>query len=99
MRSCARAGARMGSAWTKPSRFTASWSVAAVNRLRATANSRRLLEVTISEIQYYFPALTYWNANIQYHGLILAALPAGASRVLDAGCGDGILAAELVDAG
>jgi SAM-dependent methyltransferase len=30
---------------------------------------------------------------------VLAALPPGASRVLDVGCGDGILAADLVDAG
>lgn len=34
-----------------------------------------------------------------YHGLVLASLPHGASRVLDVGCGDGMLAAELFDAG
>jgi len=40
-----------------------------------------------------------WNANIHYHSLVLDALPAGASRVLDVGCGDGLLSAALVDAG
>ncbi len=36
-----------------------------------------------------------WNPNIHYHGVILDAVPAGCSRVLDVGCGDGVLAAEL----
>ena len=40
-----------------------------------------------------------WNANTHYHRLVLAALPPDAARVLDVGCGDGILAAELADAG
>ena len=40
-----------------------------------------------------------WNANTHYHGLVLASLPAGASRVLDVGCGDGLLSADLVRAG
>lgn len=40
-----------------------------------------------------------WNANTHYHDLVLSALPAGASRILDVGCGDGLLAAELSDAG
>jgi 2-polyprenyl-3-methyl-5-hydroxy-6-metoxy-1,4-benzoquinol methylase len=40
-----------------------------------------------------------WNANIHYHPLLLDALPDGATRVLDVGCGDGILCAQLVRAG
>lgn len=40
-----------------------------------------------------------WNANIHYHPLILAVIPRDAQRVLDVGCGDGILSAQLTDAG
>jgi 2-polyprenyl-3-methyl-5-hydroxy-6-metoxy-1,4-benzoquinol methylase len=40
-----------------------------------------------------------WNANIQYHPLLLEAIPHGARRVLDVGCGDGILSAQLAQAG
>ncbi|HEX6216816.1 MAG TPA: class I SAM-dependent methyltransferase [Vicinamibacterales bacterium] len=40
----------------------------------------------------------FWNANTHYHGLILGSVPPGASRVLDVGCGDGMLCAALVDA-
>lgn len=36
-----------------------------------------------------------WNHNIQYHGVILREVPAGARSALDAGTGDGMLAAEL----
>ena len=41
----------------------------------------------------------FWNGNTHYHHLVHAALPPGASRVLDVGCGDGILAAELLRSG
>jgi SAM-dependent methyltransferase len=40
-----------------------------------------------------------WNANLHYHSLIVDAVPRGASRVLDVGCGDGILSADLIRAG
>ena len=45
------------------------------------------------------PMHPFWNGNTHYHPLVLASLPPGAVRVLDVGCGDGILAADLVDAG
>ena len=41
----------------------------------------------------------FWNANTHYHRLILAELPPDAVRILDVGCGDGMLTAELADAG
>ncbi|GAB2994794.1 class I SAM-dependent methyltransferase [Mycobacterium bourgelatii] len=36
-----------------------------------------------------------WNINIHYDGLLDAQVPCDARRVLDAGCGDGFLAARL----
>jgi 2-polyprenyl-3-methyl-5-hydroxy-6-metoxy-1,4-benzoquinol methylase len=36
-----------------------------------------------------------WNHNIHYHPVILEAVPAGARRALDVGCGEGTLAREL----
>jgi 2-polyprenyl-3-methyl-5-hydroxy-6-metoxy-1,4-benzoquinol methylase len=41
----------------------------------------------------------FWNANTHYHSLVFASLSRDISRVLDVGCGDGILSANLVDAG
>jgi 2-polyprenyl-3-methyl-5-hydroxy-6-metoxy-1,4-benzoquinol methylase len=40
-------------------------------------------------------APTLWNHNIQYHALIVAALPRDCRRVLDVGCGEGLLSREL----
>ncbi|RBQ16742.1 class I SAM-dependent methyltransferase [Spongiactinospora rosea] len=36
-----------------------------------------------------------WNHNIHYHPQILRAVPAGARRALDVGCGEGMLARGL----
>ena len=36
-----------------------------------------------------------WNHNIQYHDLVLRAVPTGCRRALDVGCGQGFLAREL----
>src|SRR5262245_4310508 len=40
-----------------------------------------------------------WNANIHYHPLLLEAIPKKTTRVLDIGCGEGVLCAQLVQAG
>ncbi|MEV0792876.1 class I SAM-dependent methyltransferase [Kribbella sp. NPDC050459] len=36
-----------------------------------------------------------WNHNIHYHPQILQAVPPGAERALDVGCGEGMLARKL----
>ncbi len=36
-----------------------------------------------------------WNHNIHYYPAVLRALPTDATRVLDVGCGDGMLARQL----
>jgi 2-polyprenyl-3-methyl-5-hydroxy-6-metoxy-1,4-benzoquinol methylase len=36
-----------------------------------------------------------WNHNLHYHDVILAAVPEGARRSLDVGCGVGMLARDL----
>jgi SAM-dependent methyltransferase len=40
-----------------------------------------------------------WNTNIHYHSILLKAIPKTAQSVLDVGCGDGILSAQLIQAG
>jgi ubiquinone/menaquinone biosynthesis C-methylase UbiE len=37
----------------------------------------------------------YWNHNVHYQRLILAAVPPGCRAALDVGCGDGMLAGKL----
>ena len=41
------------------------------------------------------PTRQRWDHNIAYHRLLLAAVPAGAQRALDVGCGDGTFARKL----
>lgn len=36
-----------------------------------------------------------WNHNIEYHRVVLEALPAGCRAVLDVGCGEGLLALAM----
>jgi 2-polyprenyl-3-methyl-5-hydroxy-6-metoxy-1,4-benzoquinol methylase len=36
-----------------------------------------------------------WNHNIHYHGVALGAVPSNCRRVLDVGCGEGLLARRL----
>lgn len=40
-----------------------------------------------------------WDPNIHYHDLVLAEVPPGVIRVLDVGCGDGLLAARFAERG
>src|SRR5215468_3912266 len=40
-----------------------------------------------------------WNHNTHYYPLVLAAVPPGCQRVLDVGCGEGMLARRLVHRG
>jgi 2-polyprenyl-3-methyl-5-hydroxy-6-metoxy-1,4-benzoquinol methylase len=41
------------------------------------------------------PDAERWNHNIHYHPLLLSAVPVGAGRVLDIGCGDGQLTRQF----
>ena len=41
------------------------------------------------------PAGEYWNHNVHYLPVILAAVPPGCGAALDVGCGDGLLARRL----
>ena len=36
-----------------------------------------------------------WNHNLHYHRIVLAAIPPGARRALDVGCGEAFLAQDL----
>jgi ubiquinone/menaquinone biosynthesis C-methylase UbiE len=39
----------------------------------------------------------YWNHNVHYQPVILAAVPPGCGPALDVGCGDGMLACRLAE--
>jgi SAM-dependent methyltransferase len=39
----------------------------------------------------------YWNHNVHYHPVVLAAVPDGCGAALDVGCGDGLLARKLAE--
>ena len=39
----------------------------------------------------------YWNHNVHYQPVILAAVPHGCKAALDVGCGDGMLVRKLAD--
>jgi len=39
----------------------------------------------------------YWNHNVHYQPVILAAVPPGCGPALDVGCGDGLLACRLAE--
>lgn len=43
------------------------------------------------------PTQQPWNINIHYNALVDAQVPTGAQQVLDVGCGDGFLAAQLAE--
>jgi len=72
--------------------------VIAPRGLFATLDGRQLTAV-FNECYPYGRMRQFWNSNTHYHDVVLASLSSGVSRVLDVGCGDGILAADLVDAG
>lgn len=40
-----------------------------------------------------------WNHNIQYHGTVLRAMPSPCRVALDVGCGRGMLARQIAEAG
>lgn len=43
----------------------------------------------------WVPVADRWNHNIHHHPVIVDALPDGCGRVLDVGCGEGVLAQTL----
>jgi SAM-dependent methyltransferase len=53
-------------------------------------SARTLLPYRANEM-----TLTYWNHNVHYQPLIIAAAPPRCGAALDVGCGDGLLAARL----
>ncbi len=84
MHCCANFLAREG--WTPGN---AMWRVLLSSTLRDL--TRDMLTHTVPEKP--------WNTNVQYHHLLLRAIPDGAKRVIDVGCGNGILRAELLQQG
>lgn len=56
-------------------------------------------KVAVADGDYGFGVTTatgeYWNHNVHYQRVILAAVPTGCQAAIDVGCGDGMLACKL----
>jgi ubiquinone/menaquinone biosynthesis C-methylase UbiE len=61
----------------------------------STISATRTASVRMMPQPVFDHSAARWNHNIHYHRVITAALPPRCPRVLDVGCGEGILAGEL----
>jgi 2-polyprenyl-3-methyl-5-hydroxy-6-metoxy-1,4-benzoquinol methylase len=48
-----------------------------------------------SALNFELPDDQRWNHSIQYHRVLIEAIPPNATRVLDVGCGEGLLVRQL----